>query len=82
MTVGDPRCVAEPAPGETWRGVHLSVTRREPNAAPIHCYACGGLIRRHRLWLVRAEGAFHLDWECLVAARSTWTIQADSDAGA
>lgn len=60
-----PGCVALGVGQLPFCAVHLQYTRREAGDAPIHCYACKGLIRIGRRWIVRAEGAYHVRLECL-----------------
>lgn len=61
-------CVSLAVPGQALCIVHLQLTRRQPADTPIHCYACGRLIRIGAKWIVRSEGAFHLRAACLNAA--------------
>jgi hypothetical protein len=53
---------------------HESITRRSPGSAPIHCYACGDLIRIDQWWLVRDEGAFHVRLACLSTPPAHYAI--------
>lgn len=80
MVCADRNCCALAEPGSKLCTVHASITRRYPSDAPIHCYACGGLIRRDRRWLVRTEGAFHLRPACMNASPDAWKIQPGIDA--
>lgn len=73
-----PGCVAEAVDGATLCAVDIKVTRRPPPSAAVYCYACGELIRIGRLWLVRAEGAFHLRAACLSQSPERYEISARS----
>lgn len=68
-------CVALPVPDSPLCLIHSNITRREDDSVAIHCDACGTLIRIGQRWLVRAEGAFHLNPFCLNLApelRTPW----------
>jgi hypothetical protein len=68
-------CVALVESGSKLCSVHGKVTVRTDLDAPIHCNACGKLIRIGARWVVREEGAFHCRVTCLNAAPDTWAIQ-------
>lgn len=67
-------CVAVVEPGSTLCCVHGKVTVRTDLDVPIHCNACGKLIRIGARWVVREVGAFHCRVTCLNAPRDTWAI--------
>lgn len=67
-------CVATSTDGVPLCAVHRAITRRDACSVPIHCYACGGLIRKTSLWFVRAEGAFHNRRTCLVSPPQDYKI--------
>lgn len=68
-------CIALPARGGFYCAVHLTLTVRTDHDACIHCYACGGLVRIGRRWVVREEGALHLRVACLMTPVENWKIQ-------
>ena len=68
-------CVALAEPGSLLCSVHGKMTVRTGLDVPIHCYACGKLVRIGARWIVREEGAFHNRASCLTAAPDTWAIQ-------
>jgi hypothetical protein len=75
-------CVALVEPGSKLCTVHGKVTVRGPSDAPIHCDACGKLIRIGRRWVVRDEGAFHCRVTCLNMPPENYAIHGRSvDAG-
>jgi hypothetical protein len=67
-------CVALVEPGSVLCTVHGKVTVRTDLDVPIHCNACGKLIRIGARWVVREVGAFHCRATCLNAAPDTWEI--------
>lgn len=73
---GVPGCVAMGVGKLSVCSVHLQYARREPGEPPIHCYACGGLIRIGRRLIVRTEGAFHVRLACLTMPQEKWAIGA------
>lgn len=71
-------CVAEPVPGCSLCAPHMAYTKREPETAPIYCYACGKLIEIGYRWVVRQEGAFHARRACLSQPAQEYKIPARS----
>jgi hypothetical protein len=67
-------CVALAIDGSTLCAVHANVTIREWGDVPIHCNACGELIRIKARWIVRGEGAFHNRVACLNVAPQDYVL--------